>query len=372
MVSEFSKSGRFGLTGITVENIRALAQETINPHTNAPFGRNIRGVAVVDGRVAVDVVTGYPVDRHRQDLIGALETTLLGTDGVSAVTVEVSQQIASHEVQGGLAPLEGVKNIIAVASGKGGVGKSTVAVNLAFALQAQGASVGLLDADIYGPSLPRMLGLTGPPKTPTENVIEPISIEGVQAMSIGVLVDTNQAMIWRGPMATQALQQMLSQTAWHDLDYLILDLPPGTGDIQLTLAQRIPVSGVVTVTTPQAVAVDDVRRAVAMFNKVNIPILGVIENMSTFVCPCCQEETAIFGEGGGQQIASEMALDLLGQIPLNTTLGRSTDTGASLVQSEPESVVGQRFMEVATKVAARLAEQQHNRQVRMPKIKIVE
>lgn len=348
--------------------IKEWACNLLNPHTGEPFGPAIRAVAISNDRVAVDLVLGYPAKNEHNLLVDVISQGLQQHQGIASVTVEVSERIGSYEVQGGLAPLEGVKNIVAVASGKGGVGKSTVAVNLALGLQAQGARVGILDADIYGPSLPRMLGLSGSPKTPAENVIEPMQAMGLQAMSIGVLVNSDQAMIWRGPMATQALQQMLTQTAWQQLDYLILDLPPGTGDIQLTLAQRIPVAGAVLVTTPQAVALDDVRRAAAMFKKVNIPILGVVENMSTYICPKCGDEEAIFGEGGGALLGAELGLPLLGQVPITPALGRAGDMGESLVKD----AVAHRFGEIACGMSARLAQHAQNRQVRMPKIKIVE
>ncbi len=354
------------------QRLKARAAAAIDPHLGEPFGEAVRALVVREGKVAIEVVLGYAAKHGVSAIEQALNEALCGVDGIEAVSVDIRSEIVQHAVQGGLAPLEGVRNIIAVASGKGGVGKSTVAVNLALALQQEGARVGLLDADIYGPSIPRMLGLAGPPETPAKNQILPMEVLGLQVMSIGVLVDTNQAMIWRGPMATQALQQMLNQTLWSGLDYLILDLPPGTGDIQLTLSQRVPVAGVVTVTTPQAVALDDVRRAVAMFNKVKIPILGVVENMSTYICRHCGEEEAIFGTGGGQQIAQETGIGLLGQVPLNAQLGRSTDTGESLITKEPDHPVSIRFGEIARRVGAQLAKQSRNRQVRMPKIKIVE
>lgn len=354
------------------QRLKALASAVTDPNLGEPLGEAVRALVVRDGKVAIELVLGYAAKQGAGIIEQALRVSLCAVEGIHAVSVDVRSEIVQHAVQGGLAPLEGVRNIIAVASGKGGVGKSTVAVNLALALQQEGARVGLLDADIYGPSIPRMLALSGPPKTRAQNQILPMEALGLQVMSIGVLVDTNQAMIWRGPMATQALQQMLNQTQWSGLDYLILDLPPGTGDIQLTLSQRVPVAGVVTVTTPQAVALDDVRRAVAMFNKVKIPILGVVENMSTYICRHCGEEEAIFGAGGGRQIAEEMEINLLGQVPLNAQLGRSTDQGQSLILEEPEHPVSVRFGEIARRVGAQLAKQSRNRQVRMPKIKIVE
>jgi len=348
------------------ERLRAL----IDPHTEQALEDGVQ-VSVRKGRAAVRVVLSYPAAGWHDRLRRLIERTLMHDQSVEAVTVEIETERLSHAVQGGLTPLDGVSNVIAVASGKGGVGKSTVAVNLALALQAEGARVGVLDADIYGPSIPRMLGLTGQPETADRRIV-PMRAHGLQAISIGVLVKTDQAMIWRGPMATQALQQMVTEVAWDQLDYLVVDLPPGTGDIQLTLAQRIPVAGAVTVTTPQDVAVDDVRRAVAMFAKVRVPVLGVVENMSTHVCSSCGHEEAIFGQGGGQRIAEEAGLTLLGDLPLSAGLGRATDRGTPIVASEPEASASLRFREIARRVAGRLSLQSRNQAIRMPKIKIVE
>ena len=353
------------------KQLKALVASLENPHSGQPLGESVRGLAIEDGRVAVAIHLDYPAAGGRDDLGRMVRSQLLAEDEVEAVTVDIDWSVPQHAVQGGLSPIDGVRNIIAVASGKGGVGKSTVAVNLALALQAEGARVGVLDADIYGPSQPRMLGMKGSPET-TENRIVPMSVHGLQAMSIGVLVKVDQAMIWRGPMATQALQQMIAETLWSDLDYLIIDLPPGTGDIQLTLAQRIPVAGAVAVTTPQEIAVDDVRRAVAMFAKVRIPMLGVVENMSTHICSNCGHEEAIFGRGGGERIAAETGQCLLGQIPLDGGLGRSTDEGCPIVAADPDHPVSLRFRDIARRVAARLATLARNTTIRMPKIKIVE
>ena len=352
--------------------LKSLVASLTDPHTDQPLGDSVQAVAVRDGRVAVDIVLAYPAAGWADRLAEQVRGQLLAEPGIDAVTVDLGWQVTAHAVQGGLAPLPGVRNIIAVASGKGGVGKSTVSANLALALQAEGARVGLLDADIYGPSQPRMLGLEGRPATTPERQILPMESLGLQAMSIGCLVNTDQAMIWRGPMATQALQQMVGETRWDDLDYLVVDLPPGTGDIQLTLAQRIPVAAALAVTTPQEVALDDVRRAVAMFGKVRIPILGVIENMSTHICSQCGHEDAVFGSGGGSRIAEECGLKLLCQVPLESGLGRSTDQGRPIVVAEPEHPVSQRFRELARRVAARLSLQNRNATVRMPRIRIVD
>jgi ATP-binding protein involved in chromosome partitioning len=352
--------------------LKPLVAALIDPHTGQALGQAVRGLAARDGQVAVDVVLAYPASGWRGQLVDMVRERLLLEPGVQAVTVDVSWEILARAVQNELSPIDGVRNVIAVASGKGGVGKSTVAANLALALQAEGARVGVLDADIYGPSQPRMLGLKGKPQTTDNRRIVPMQAHGLQVMSIGVLVEVDQAMIWRGPMATQALQQMLNETLWQDLDFLIVDLPPGTGDIQLTLAQRIPVAGAITVTTPQEVAVDDVRRAVAMFAKVKIPVLGVIENMSTHICSNCGHEDDIFGRGGGQRIAEETGLAYFGQLPLQAELGRSTDEGAPIVAADPTHPVAVRFRELARKVAARLSLQAQNQSIRMPKIRIME
>ena len=352
------------------DRLKAEAMQVDDPNSGAPLGDAVRGVAVSGGKVAVELQLGYPTEGWHASLRRIIEQRLSSFDEIEQVTVEISQRVDAHAVQHGLTPIEGVKNIIAVASGKGGVGKSTVAVNLALALQAEGANVGMLDADIYGPSQPRMLGLEGRPETTDNRRILPMMAHGIQAMSIGVLVETDQAMIWRGPMATQALQQMLNETLWQELDYLIIDLPPGTGDVQLTLAQRIPVAGAVVVTTPQEVALDDVRRAVAMFRKVKVPVLGVVENMSTHVCSNCGHEEAVFGQGGGQRIAQETGMALLGQVPLEASIGRSTDDGAPSVALDIESAVSIRFREIARAAAARLAREQVNTKIRMPKITI--
>ncbi len=343
-----------------------------DPHTGQPLGAAVRGLALTDGRAAVAVTLSYPAAGYRDALADTIRGRLLAEASVSAVTVDIDWDISQHAIQDGLKPLDGVGNVLAVASGKGGVGKSTVAVNLALALQAEGARVGLLDADIYGPSQPRMLGLEGGPGTTPERRILPMRAHGLQAMSIGVLVGTNQAMIWRGPMATQALQQMVAETLWQDLDYLIVDLPPGTGDIQLTLAQRIPVAGALAVTTPQEVAVDDVRRSIAMFNKVRVPVLGLVENMSTHICSNCGHEEAVFGVGGAERLAAETGLALLAQLPLDAGLGRSTDAGRPIVAADPEHPVALRFRELARRTAARLSLQARNQAIRMPKIRIVD
>jgi ATP-binding protein involved in chromosome partitioning len=253
-------------------------------------------------------------------------------------------------------PLDGIKNVIAVASGKGGVGKSTVAVNFALGLQAEGARVGILDADLYGPSQPTMLGSRERPTSPDGRRMHPIMAHGLQAMSIGFLMDSEaQPMIWRGPMATQALQQLLNETVWQDLDYLVVDMPPGTGDIQLTLSQRVPVAGAVVVTTPQDIALIDARKGLEMFRKVGVPVLGVVENMSTHVCSNCGHEEAIFGVGGGNRLAQEGGAELLGSLPLDIRIRQQADGGVPTVADDPESALAYRYRDIARLAVARLA-----------------
>jgi len=273
-------------------------------------------------------------------------------------------------VQKGVEPIKGIKNIIAVASGKGGVGKSTTAVNLALALSAEGANVGILDADIYGPSQPRMLGVHGKPESKDGKTLEPMTSYHLQAMSIGFLVDEETPMIWRGPMVTQALQQLLKDTNWTDLDYLIIDLPPGTGDIQLTLAQQVPVSGAVIVTTPQDIALLDARKGLKMFQKVEVPVLGVIENMSTHICSQCGHEEHIFGAGGGTKMAEQYDVNFLGSLPLDIRIREETDNGKPTVVAEPESRIAQTYREIARRAAAKLSLQAKNYAAKFPKIVI--
>jgi ATP-binding protein involved in chromosome partitioning len=276
-------------------------------------------------------------------------------------------------VQRNLKPLPNVRNVIAIASGKGGVGKSTVSVNVALALAADGAKVGLLDADIYGPSQPHMVGLAGTqPQSEDGKTMQPLEAHGLQVMSIGFLIDPDQPMIWRGPMVTSALQQLLQQTTWKDLDYLIIDMPPGTGDIQLTLSQQVPVSGAVIVTTPQNIATLDARKGLAMFRKVAIPVLGVIENMSTHICSACGHEEPIFGSGGGEQMASDFTVELLGQLPLDAKIREQTDSGTPTVVADPQSPAAEAYRNAARKMAAAQAAQGRDFSSKFPKIVIEE
>lgn len=310
--------------------------------------------ATVDGsRAHVVVELGFPAAGVHEQLVQRLRTAIRDGAGLDA-QVEIRSRISSHAVQKNLQPLPQIRNIIAVASGKGGVGKSTVAVNLALALHAEGARVGILDADIYGPSQPRMLGSADKPTSPDGKHMNPIIAHGLQAMSIGFLVDEAQPMIWRGPMVTQALNQLLGETRWQDLDYLIVDLPPGTGDIQLTLSQRIPVSGAVIVTTPQDIALLDARKGLQMFRKVEVPVLGVVENMAWHQCSNCGHHEAVFGSGGGERLAADYGTELLGQLPLDLRIRQQADGGCPTVAADPEGELAQRYRGIARLAAARL------------------
>ncbi len=326
--------------------------------------------AVRSGNAAtVEVEIGLPFASIKDDLTAALSAAVSEATGVASVNLTLVQHVGAHSVQPSLKPLDGIKNIVAVASGKGGVGKSTTAANLALALGADGAAVGLLDADIYGPSLPLMMGLSGQrPTSEDGKTMLPPEAHGVKVMSIGFLVDTDQPMAWRGPMVTSALDQLLRQTRWGDLDYLIVDMPPGTGDIQLTLSQRVPVSGAVIVTTPQNIALADARKGLQMFRKVSIPVLGVVENMSLHICSACGHEEAIFGSGGGQAMSADYDVPLLGQLPLDATIREQTDGGCPTVVADPASPAARRYGEAARRMAAALAARGRDYSTRFPKI----
>lgn len=351
----------------TVEN---LLKSFIDPNvaTDLVSAKSVRKITVEGSDVAVAIELGYPAKSYAPELKAKLEALLANLPGVGKVSVDVAIHIVSHSVQKTLKPLAGVKNIIAVASGKGGVGKSTTSVNLALALAAEGANVGILDADIYGPSIPTMLGLSGQPEVADGKAMIPKVSFGIQTISIGYLVDPDQPMIWRGPMVTGALQQLLTQTRWENLDYLIIDLPPGTGDIQLTLAQQIPVSGAVIVTTPQDIALIDAQRGLGMFEKVNVPILGLIENMSIHICSQCGHEEAIFGQGGGLAMASKNNVELLGSLPLDIQIRQLADSGRPTVVADPDSRAAQMYKAIARKMAAKLAMRARDYSGRFPNI----
>jgi len=326
-----------------------------NNGTDLVSAKSVKAIATEGSDVSVKLELGYPARSYIAELKEAVEQHLKKLPGIGAVSVEVTVKIISHAVQQALKPLPNVKNIIAVASGKGGVGKSTTAVNLALALTAEGANVGILDADIYGPSIPTMLGLSGFPASVDGKTMTPKVSFGVQTNSIGYLIDADQPMIWRGPMVTNALQQLLKDTNWEDLDYLIIDLPPGTGDIQLTLAQQIPVSGAIIVTTPQDIALIDAQRGLGMFQKVNVPVLGLVENMSMHICSNCGHEEAIFGEGGGRAMAEKNHIEFLGSLPLDINIRKFADSGRPTVAADPDGRPAQIYREIARKAAAKLA-----------------
>ena len=356
---------------ITVDRVNQVLAGIVDPNTGKDLvsSRSARKVHVDGDDVALDVELGYPAASQigpiRRRVIDALKEA-----GAGNVSANVTMKIVAHAVQRGVKVMPNVKNIIAISSGKGGVGKSTVAVNLALALSAEGAQVGVLDADIYGPSQPIMLGISGKPESLDGRTIEPSSNHGVQMSSIGLLVDTDQPMVWRGPMVTQALQQLLGQTNWKDLDYLVVDMPPGTGDIQLTLAQQVPVTGAVIVTTPQDIALIDAKKGLKMFEKVSIPILGIVENMAVHVCSKCGHAEHIFGADGGRRMAEQYGVDYLGSLPLDIRIREQTDSGRPTVVAEPDSEITSTFKEIARKVAVRIAEKAKDMSLKMPTIKV--
>nr|WP_295768449.1 iron-sulfur cluster carrier protein ApbC [Rhodoferax sp.] len=358
---------------VTVQAIQDAIQSVIDPNTAKDFvsTKAVKNLAVSDGGdVAFDVELGYPAKSQIASLRAALIAAAEGVAGVTNVSVNVTSNIVAHAVQRGVQLLPGVKNIVAVASGKGGVGKSTTAVNIALALAAEGARVGLLDADIYGPSLPMMMGLQGRPESADGKTMEPLENHGVQVMSIGFLVDGDQAMIWRGPMATQALEQLLRQTNWKDLDYLIVDLPPGTGDIQLTLSQRVPLTGAVIVTTPQDIALLDAKKGIKMFEKVGVPILGIVENMAVHVCSNCGHVEHIFGVDGGKKMAAEYNMDYLGALPLALQIRVQADSGQPTVVADPDGEIAGIYKAVARQVAVSIAARNKDFSGKFPSITI--
>ena len=353
---------------VTQEQIKTALSELVDPVTGAAF--EPRAIKVDGSDVTVEVVLGYPAKSVLAEVREAVTAKIKALAEVGKVDVQVSSKVLAHTVSRGMKPMPGVKNIIAVASGKGGVGKSTTAVNLALALAAEGAKAGVLDADIYGPSQQMMLGLSGRPQSADGKTIEPMENYGVQAMSIGLLIDVDTPMVWRGPMVTQALEQLLRDTQWRDLDYLVIDLPPGTGDIQLTLSQKVPVTGAVIVTTPQDIALIDARKGLKMFEKVGVPILGIVENMSTHICSKCGHEEHIFGTGGAEKMCKDYGVDLLGQLPLDIRIREQADSGKPTVVADPDGRSAATYREIARKVAAKLAALGKDYSAAFPKIVI--
>lgn len=353
-------------------DVQNALKTLIDPNTRKDFvsGKSVKNIKVTGADVTLDILLGYPAKSVWEEIRGMVETHLKSSiPGVGKVTVNVSSKVVPHAVQRGVKLVEGVKNIIAIASGKGGVGKSTTAVNLALALAAEGARVGVLDADIYGPSQPTMLGISGQPKSVDGKSLEPLINHGLQAMSIGFMIDGEDTpMVWRGPMVTQALDQLLHQTHWDNLDYLVVDLPPGTGDIQLTLAQKVPVTGAVIVTTPQDIALMDARKGLKMFEKVGIKIVGIVENMSTHICSQCGHEEHIFGAGGGEKMCADYDVEFLGGLPLDISIREQADSGNPTVVADPDGKIAQVYRQIARRVAVKVADMAQDHSAVFPKI----
>ena len=356
----------------TPERILQALQSVIDPHTSKDFvsSKCIKNLRVQGDTVHFDLELGYPAKSQVEGFCQSLTAAAQTVEGVVHVEVQPMLNVSAHAVQRGVQLLPGVKNIVAVASGKGGVGKSTTAANLALALAAEGARVGLLDADIYGPSMPMMMGISGKPESADGKTMEPMLNYGVQVMSIGFLVPQDEAMIWRGPMATQALEQLLRQTHWQELDYLIVDMPPGTGDIQLTLSQRVPMTGAVIVTTPQDIALLDAKKGIKMFEKVGVPILGIVENMAVHVCSNCGHVEHIFGADGGKKMAADYGMDYLGALPLAMAIREQADSGCPTVVADPEGEVAGLYKALARKVGVAIAAKNKDFSSKFPSITI--
>ena len=357
---------------LTEASVTEALKSVVDPNTGKDFvsAKQLKNLKVEGGDVAFDVELGYPTKSQIPTLRKALIAAVRTLPGVENVSINLGTKVVAHAVQRGVQLMPKVKNIVAVASGKGGVGKSTTAVNLALALAAEGASVGILDADIYGPSQPMMMGIEGRPESADGQTMEPMTNYGVQVMSIGFLVDADNPMIWRGPMVTQALEQLLRQTNWGELDYLIVDMPPGTGDIQLTLSQKVPLTGVVIVTTPQDIALLDAKKGLKMFEKVGVPILGIVENMAVYCCPQCGHVEHVFGSEGGRRMAAEYGVDYLGELPLNRSIRENADAGHPSVVSNPDGEIAAIYKTVARQVAVKIAQKAKDFSAKFPTITI--
>ena len=360
------------MANVAQSQIEEALKTYIDPYLESDLisTKTVKNIAVDGDNISIDVLYGFPVNGYIKELTEKLTEIVKAVDGVANVTINVAHKVASHAVQKGVNMIPGVKNIIAVASGKGGVGKSTTSVNIALALAAEGATVGILDADIYGPSQPRMLGISGQPESADGKSLEPMINYDVQSMSIGYLIDEDTPMIWRGPMVTQALEQLLKDTKWNNVDYLIIDLPPGTGDIQLTLAQKVPVTGAVIVTTPQDIALLDARKGLKMFEKVEVPVLGIVENMSIHICSECGHAEHIFGAGGGERMAEDSDVDMLGALPLDMSIRIGTDEGKPTVVADPDGTIATIYRDIARRVAAKLSQKTKDHSAAFPNIVI--
>jgi ATP-binding protein involved in chromosome partitioning len=355
---------------VTVDAVTQALSQLLDPNTGKDFvsSKAVKNVTIQGSSVALDIELGYPAKSQFEAIRQSVKVALTAIPGVENVQIQVTQNIVSHSVQRGVKTLPGVKNIIAIASGKGGVGKSTTAVNLALALRAEGATVGILDADIYGPSQPTMLGITGKPESLDGKTLEPMVGHGIQASSIGFMIDPDTPMVWRGPMVTQALEQLLRETNWRDLDYLVIDMPPGTGDIHLTLAQKIPVTGAVIVTTPQDIALLDARKGLKMFEKVGIPILGIVENMAIHQCTQCGHQEHIFGSGGGERMSKDFNVTYLGGLPLDIRIRQQADSGQPTVVADPDGDIANTYKKIARQVAIRIATMAKDMSLKFPTI----
>lgn len=357
---------------VSVDDIRAVLAKVQDPNTGKDLitGKAVKSVSVESGKVKAVIELGYPAKSQHESLQQTVMQALGQALGINHAEVTVGSRIVAHAVQRGVRVMDQIKNIVAVASGKGGVGKSTTAANLALALAAEGATVGLLDADIYGPSQPTMLGISGRPLSPDGKTMEPMERHGLQVSSIGFLIDSDEPMVWRAPLVTQALQQLLTQTNWRDLDYLIIDMPPGTGDVQLTLSQKVPVTGAVIVTTPQDIALLDARKGLRMFEKVGIPILGIVENMSIHICSQCGHAEHIFGEGGAEKMCKDFDAPFLGALPLTMSIRQHADEGAPTVVADPDGPVAAMYRDIARRMAIRIAEKAKDMSSKFPTITI--
>ena len=357
---------------VSEEVVKAALKEVVDPNTHKDFvsSKSAKNIKIEGSDVSLDILLDYPAKSVLGEIENLVSQKLGALPGVGKVSVKVSSRIIAHSVQRGVKLIPGIKNIIAVASGKGGVGKSTTAVNLALALSEEGATVGILDADIYGPSQPAMLGIYGQPESLDGKKMEPMTGHGIQAMSIGFLVDVEAPMVWRGPMVTQALEQLLNDTNWHDLDYLVIDLPPGTGDVQLTLAQKVPLTGAVIVTTPQDIALLDARKGLKMFEKVGVPILGIVENMSTHICSNCGHEEPIFGAGGGEKMCRDYEVEFLGALPLDIHIREQADSGNPTVVADRGGKISAIYKTIARRVAYKVSDLAQDHSAAFPKIVI--